>query len=90
MDMEWSFRLMFLGLVGVGLIGIFVCRRRPIMAALILPLIAWDGVRQMTAKAGMNLRCIILFYIVIATSAVFVVVGGLQGWRHRKLGVYSH
>ena len=88
--MEWSFRLMFLGLVGVGLIGMFVCRRRPIMAALILPLIAWGGVRQMTAKAGMNLRYIILFYLVIATtSAAFVVVGALQGWRQRKLSVYS-
>lgn len=100
MGMEWSFRLMFLGLLGVGLIGMFVCRKWPIMGVLILPLIAWGGMTLMTelnhlheievitAKAGMNLRYIILFYLVTATSTVFVVIGVLQGWRHRKLGVY--
>jgi len=78
----------------------FVCRKWPIMGVLILPLIAWGGMTLMTelnhlheievitAKAGMNLRYIILFYLVTATSTVFVVIGVLQGWRHRKLGVY--
>jgi hypothetical protein len=97
MDMEWSFRLLFLGLLGVGLIGMFVCRRWPIMATVILPLIVWGGARQMIelrhlyvdeeirAQAGTNLRYMVLFYLVIAISAVFVVVGTLQGWRRRKL-----
>jgi hypothetical protein len=97
MDMEWSFRLLFLGLLGVGLIGMFVCRRRPIMAVVILPLIAWGGARQMIelrhlyvneevrAQAGTNLRYMVLFYLVIAISAVFVVIGTFQGWRRRKL-----
>ena len=95
--MEWSFRLMFLGLLGVGLIGAFVCRRRPIMAALFLPLIAWGGARQIiglnhlyadeeiSARAGTNLRYIALFYLTIAISAVLVLVGTLLGWRRRKL-----
>jgi hypothetical protein len=72
------------------------------MAVLILPLIAWGGVRQITAlnhvyaneettaKAGMNLRYIVIFYLVIATSAALVVVGTLRGWRRRKLVVQSH
>ena len=97
MDMEWSFRLLFLGLLGVGLIGMFVCRRWPIMAVVILPLIAWAGARQMIelrhlyvdeevrAQAGTNLRYMVLFYLVIAISAVFVVIGTFQGWRRRKL-----
>ena len=97
MDMEWSFRLLFLGLLAVGLIGMFVCRRWPIMAVVILPLIAWGGARQMIelrhlyvdeeirAQAGTNLRYMVLFYLVIAISAVFVVVGTFQGWRRRKL-----
>jgi hypothetical protein len=97
MDMEWSFRLLFLGLLGVGLIGMFVCRRWPIMAVVILPLIAWGGARQMIelrhtyvdeeirAQAGTNLRYMVLFYLVIAISAVFVVIGTFQGWRRRKL-----
>jgi len=95
--MEWSFRLLFLGLLGVGLIGMFVCRRWPIMAVVILPLIAWGGARQMIelrhlyvdeevrAQAGTNLRYMVLFYLVIAISAVFVVIGTFQGWRRRKL-----
>jgi len=95
--MEWSFRLLFLGLLAVGLIGMFVCRRWPIMAVVILPLIAWGGARQMIelrhlyvdeeirAQAGTNLRYMVLFYLVIAISAVFVVVGTFQGWRRRKL-----
>ena len=97
MDMEWSFRLVFLGLLGVGVIGLFVCRKWPIMAVVILPLIVWGGARQMIelnhlyadeairAKAGMNLRYIVLFYLAIAVSTVLVVVGALQGWRRRKL-----
>jgi len=95
--MEWSFRLLFLGLLAVGLIGMFVCRRWPIMAVVILPLIAWGGARQMIelrhlyvdeevrAQAGTNLRYMVLFYLVIAISAVFVVIGTFQGWRRRKL-----
>jgi len=95
--MEWSFRLLFLGLLGVGLIGMFVCRRWPIMAVVILPLIAWGGARQMIelrhlyvdeevrAQVGTNLRYMVLFYLVIAISAVFVVIGTFQGWRRRKL-----
>jgi len=97
MDMESSFRLLFLGLLGFGLIGMFVCRRWPIMAVVILPLIAWGGARQMIelkhlyvdeairARAGTNLRYVVLFYLVIAISAVFVVIGTLQGFRRRKL-----
>ena len=67
------------------------------MAVVILPLIAWGGTRQMIelrhlyvneeirAQAGTNLRYMVLFYLVIAISAVFVLVGTLQGWRRRKL-----
>jgi hypothetical protein len=101
MDMEWAFRLSFLGLLGVGLVGMFVCRRWPIVAVLFLPLIAWGGLRQMTelnhlyanetinAEAGVNLRHIVVFYLAFAISAVLVVVGAFQGSRRRKLGVYS-
>ena len=101
MDIEWSFRLMFLGLLAVGLIGMFVCRKWPLIAVLILPLMAWSGASLMTelnrlhadevitARPGTILRYIVLFYLVIATSAVFVIVGALQGWRQRKLSVYS-
>ena len=72
------------------------------MAVLILPLMAWGGVSQIPrlnhvyaseaidAKPGMNLRYIVIFYLVIATSAVLVLFGTLQGWRRRKLGAYSH
>jgi hypothetical protein len=102
MDMESSFRLMFFGLLGVGVIGMFVCRRWPSMAVLILPLLAWGGVSQIVrlnhvyaneainAKPGMNLRYIVIFYLVIATSALLVLIGALQGRRRRKLGAYSH
>ena len=88
---------MFLGLLAVGLIGAFVCRRWPVMAVLFLPLIAWGGVRQMIelnhlyadeelkVKAGMILRYIVVFYLTIAFSAVLVVVGTLLGSRRRKL-----
>jgi hypothetical protein len=87
MDMEWAFRLSFLGLLGVGLVGMFVCRRWRIVAVLFLPLIAWGGLRQMTelnhlyanetinAEAGVNLRHIVVFYLAFAISAVLVVVG---------------
>lgn len=88
---------MFLGLLGVGLIGAFVCRRWPIMALVFIPLIAWGGARQMiklnhlyadaaiSAKAGTNLRYIVLFYLTLALSAVLVVVGTLLGSRRRKV-----
>jgi hypothetical protein len=101
MHMEWSFRLLFLGLLAVGLIGMFICRRWPLAAVLILPLMAWGGANLMTelnhlyadeaitAKPGTNLRYIVLFYVVIASGAVFVIVGALQGWRQRKSGVHS-
>ena len=66
------------------------------MAVIFLPLIALGGVRLMlelnhlyareevSARAGMNLRYIVLFYLTIAFSAVFVVVGTLLGSRRRK------
>ena len=37
------------------------------------------------ARASTNLRYMVLFYLVIAISAVFVVIGTLQGFRRRKL-----
>ena len=66
------------------------------MALVFLPLIVWGGVQVMieanhlhaseeiSARAGVNLRHIVLFYLTIALSAVLV-VGTLLGSRRRKV-----
>jgi hypothetical protein len=88
---------MFLTVLAAGLVGALVCRRWPAMALVFLPLIVWGGVQVMieanhlhaseeiSARAGVNLRHIVLFYLTIALSAVLVVVGTLLGSRRRKV-----
>jgi len=101
MDMEWSFRFVLLGILTAGFIGMIVCRRRPVMAGVILPLIAWGGMRRMAelhhlyrgemirAQAGITLGYIFLLYFTMAVSAVLLLIGALQGWRRRTTNIGS-
>jgi len=87
---------MFLTVLAAGLVGALVCRKWPAMALVFLPLIVWGGVQVMievnhlhaseeiSARVGVNLRHIVLFYLTIALSAVLV-VGTLLGSRRRKV-----
>jgi len=47
MNKDWLFWLVFLAFLTVGLIGMWVCRRRPTMVVLILLLVALAGGTQM-------------------------------------------
>ena len=95
----WLFWLVFLGFLGGGMIGMRVCRKRPILVVVILALIALAGAAQMVEldnlyahdaiSAKASLRYVVLSYLAICSSMAFVVVGTVQGWRQRKLEVGS-
>lgn len=99
--MEWSFRFVLLGILAAGFIGMLVCRRRPIMAGVILPLIAWGGMRQVAelyhlygneiirAQADITLRYIFLLYFTMVVSTILLLIGAFQGWKRRTANIGS-
>jgi len=97
MNKDWLFWLVFLAFLTVGLIGMWVCQRRPTMVVLNLLLVALAAGTQMitlnhvyadeTISARAGLRYVVLSYVAIVSSFILIIVGTLQGRRRRRLGV---
>ena len=99
MDKEWPLWLVLVGFLGLGLVGMFVCRKRPIAAVVALPLIFLGGLRQVSelnapyvgeairAEAGTGY--VVLSYLSIGGGFLLLAVGTLQGWARRRLAAKS-
>lgn len=99
MDKEWPLSVVLIGFIGVGAIGLLICRKWPLAAVLFLPFLAYGSLRQgvelgdpyvgpaIRAEAGLSY--VVLSWVAILSSLVLVGVGTLQGWRRRKLSVSS-
>jgi hypothetical protein len=95
MDKEWPLWLVLVGFLGFGLAGLFICRKLPIAAVVLLPLILLGGIRQIAElidpyvgsaiKAEAGLSYVVVSYLAIVASIVLVVIGTVQGWKRRRL-----
>jgi len=97
MDKEWPQWLVLVGFLGVGLIGMLLCRKWPVFAILFLPLVVFYGIGQMLelndAYVGEAIRReagaqhVALSYLAFGSSVILLVVGTFQGWARRKHSV---
>lgn len=95
MDKEWPPWLVLVGFLGLGFLGMFVCKRLPIAAAVFLPLLVLGGLRQVVElnspyvaeaiRAEAGLGYILISYFSIGGALALVVAGTLQGLARRKL-----
>jgi hypothetical protein len=46
MDKEWPLWLVLGGFLGIGVAGLFICRKLSVAAVVLLPLILLGGIRQ--------------------------------------------
>ena len=93
MDKEWPIWLVMVGFLGVGLVGMFVCKRRPIAAVVFLPLMILGGLRQVlelnapyvgeAIRAEAGLRYVVLSYLSIGIGFILLAQGILRGWARR-------
>lgn len=96
MDKEWPLWLVLVLFLGLGLVGMVLCRKWPILAVLILPLIIVGGTGQVmelndpyvgeAIRQEAGLRYAVLSYLAIGSSFILVIIGTLRGWAHRKAG----
>ena len=94
MDKEWPLWLVLTGFLGLGLVGLLSCRKWPMMAVVILPLIVLGRARQFTElndpyvgeaiRHESGIRYVVVSYLAVGTSMILLVVGTLQGWARRK------
>jgi hypothetical protein len=94
MDKEWPLWLVLVGFLGLGIVGMFVCRRRPIAAVVFLPLMFLSGLSQVSElnapfvgeaiRTEAGLSYVILSYLAIGVGFFLLVIGTIQGWVHRK------
>ena len=94
MDKEWPLWLVLVGFLGVGLIGMLLCRKWPLAAILFLSLVVFCGTGQMlevndpyvgeAIRGEAGTRYIVLSYFAFGSSVILIVVGTLHGWRVRK------
>ena len=94
MDKEWPLWFVLLSFLGVGVVGMLVCRRRPTAAILILACVVFAGFRQvlelndpyvgpaMRDEAG--LAYFVLSYASIGAGIFLPIVGMWQGFVRRK------
>jgi hypothetical protein len=99
MDKEWPLWFVFLGFLGVGLVGMVVCRKWPLMAVLVLAWMIYGGIRQvselndpyvgpaMRNEAG--LWYVILSYVSIGAGILLPLIGARHGRALRKSGKNS-
>ena len=95
MDKEWPLWLVVGGFLGIGFVGMFVCRKRPIAALVFLPPMILGGLGEVlelnapyvgdAIRAEAGLRYVVWSYLAIGIGLVLVVAGTLQGWARRKL-----
>ena len=94
MDKEWPLWLVLVGFLGLGLIGMLLCRKWPLISILFLPLVVFYGIGQMlelndpyvgeAIRREAGLRYVALSYLAFGSSVILLVVGTLQGWARRK------
>jgi hypothetical protein len=94
MDKEWPLWLVLTGFLGCGLVGMLLCRKWPLMAIVILPLILIGGINQVlelndpyvgeAIRREAGIRYVVLSYLAVGSSVILLVVGTLQGWARRK------
>jgi hypothetical protein len=94
MDKEWPLWLVLVGFLGLGLIGMLLCRKWPLIAILFLPLAVFCGIGQMlelndpyvgeAIRREAGFRYVALSYLAFGSSVILLVVGTLQGWARRK------
>jgi hypothetical protein len=94
MDKEWPLWFVLLGFLGVGLVGMLVCRKWPPVAVLVLAWIIYGGMPQvlelnddyvgpaMRNEAG--LWYVILSYVSIGAGILLPLIGAWQGRSQRK------
>jgi hypothetical protein len=95
MDKEWPLWLVLVGFLGLGFVGMFVCRRCPIAALVFLPLLFVGGLGQVlelnapcvgeAIRAEAGLRYVVLSYFAMGSTLVLIAGGTLQGLARRKL-----
>jgi len=94
MDKEWPLWLVLVGFLGLGLVGMLLCRKWPLIAIFILPIVVSCGVRKVlelndpyvggAIRQQAGLRYVILSYLAFGSGLILLVVGTVQGWAHRK------
>lgn len=94
MDKEWPLWFVLLGFLGVGLVGMPVCRKWPLMAVLVLAWMIYGGMPQvlelndpyvgpaMRSEAG--LWYVILSYVSIGAGILLPLIGAWHGRSERK------
>jgi hypothetical protein len=94
MDKEWPLWLVLAVFLGLGFIGMLLCRKWPMTVIVVLPLIvlaAIAHVRELTdpyvgeaIKHEAGVRYVVLSYSAIGSSVILLVVGAFQGWARRR------
>lgn len=94
MDKEWPLWLVLAGFLGLGVIGMLVSRKWPVVSILALLLIGLGGIRQIgelsdthvgpAIRSEAGLSYVILSYFAVVCGIVLVVLGTIQGWKRRK------
>ena len=94
MDKEWPLWFVLLGFLGVGIVGMLVCRKWPIVAVFVLAWVICGGMRQllelndpyvgpaMRHEAG--LRYVILSYVSIGAGIFLPLMGVWQKRAKRR------
>jgi hypothetical protein len=94
MDKEWPLWLVLVGFLGLGLVGMLLCRKWPLIATFFLPLVVFCGMRQVLElndpyvggpiRQEAGLRYVVLSYLAFGGGLILLVVGTVQGWARRK------
>jgi hypothetical protein len=99
MDKEWPLSLVLGGFLGLGVVGLLVCRKRPIWAVGLLPLVLLGGMRQImelsdpyvgsAIRAEAGFSYVAISYGAIVASLILLGTGTVQGWKRRKQSIKS-
>jgi hypothetical protein len=94
MDKEWPLWFVLLGFLGVGLVGMVVCRKWPLMAVLVLAWIIYGGTRQVlelndpyvgpAVRNEAGIWYVILSYFSIGAGILLPPIGAWHGHAQRK------
>jgi hypothetical protein len=99
MDKEWPLIWLLSLFVGLGLIGFFVCRGRPVLSFLFVPLLtllAWSQVSELTdphvgpaIRQQAGIAYVAGSYVLMATGPLLPIVGTLLGKLRRRKAISS-
>ncbi len=95
MDKEWPLWQVLAVFLGLGLVGMLLCRKWPMTALVILPLIILLGIAHAeelndpfvgeAIRREAGVRYVVLSYLAITGSLGLLALGTIQGWaRHRR------